>query len=210
MLQKKQSWALALILLLLSQYSTFAQITLKNTCSGSTEPVLFTDAVNYFKIENWPGKALMNLECSSCAIEFQDAGGIFKLTPSNNKQDTLSVYRDNQLVKAFILLHKTAPDLEVHFSKGRNKTISRNHISSETEIILKSGKPGCRSIYKVSEFDLLLPNEKVHCTGNKLSPQAISKLQALKPGMQFNIQNALYFDGKESKKSVSSTYYLKD
>jgi hypothetical protein len=202
--------SVAFILLFLLPGFSSAQLILKNTCSGSTEPVLFTDAVNYFKIENWPGKSLMNIDCNSCTIEFQDAGGIFKLTPSSNKEDTLSVYRDNKLVQEFILKHEKAPELTAHFSKGSNKTISRTALSNDTEVILKSGKPGCRSVYTVSEFDLLLPSERIHCKGNKLSPQAISKLQSLKPGMQFNIENALYSDGKSQLKSATATYYLKD
>ena len=204
---------LFLLLLLLTAngfHYASAQIVLKNTCNGSTEPVLYTDAVNYFRIENWPGKALMKLECSNCTVEFQNSGGIFSLTPSDNLLDTLNVFKDEKLYQQFVLSHKSISKPEVHLSGGSNKTISRKHFTPEAELIIKSGKPGCRTIYTVEEYDIVFAGEKIHCTGNHLSAQVAAKLSALKSGMQFNIENATYLLGKEVVNLPVTTYFLKD
>lgn len=204
-----KKFILSFIILLVFQVAGYSQPLLKNTCNGKTEPVLLTDAINYFKIENWPGKSLMNLECT-CSIEFEDAGGIFKLTPSQDKTDTLKLFKDEKLLKEFILEHRLSDDLKVYLQHNRNNTISRKYISTENELMVKTGNPGCKTNYSLTGFDVVLAGERIHCNGNKFSTGAVSKINSLKPGMQFNIENAKIERGTESILLPEVSYFLKD
>lgn len=189
-----------------------AQLSLVNTCNISSDTILLTDADNYFKIEGWPDKALMRLECNSCKIDFKTTGGIFELTPSENGKDTLEVYKEDVLIKVFQLSHALSGDLQVFLVAGKNKTVGREEITANSELVVKSGKPGCRTRWKITEFDVLFPaGTVVHCNGDHFSPEALKKLISLDAGMQFNIENtkAVLKDQKE-KVFSTSTYFLKD
>lgn len=188
-----------------------AQLVLKNTCNGSTNGVLLTDAINYFRIENWPGKTKMRMDCIGCDLDMKDPAGIFKITPSNNVADTLVVYQEEKEYQRFVLKHEQAKDLHVLIKYGKNKTISRKHITTESELSIRTGQPGCKTDYIITEYDLVFTGgNKTHCRGNKLSAEAVQKLLSLEAGMQFEIKNAVYLQGKSSKQLPIETYFLKD
>lgn len=204
---------LLLFLLLHFDMHLFAQqeIKLENTCNEKADSILFTDAMNFFRITNWPGKAQMRLECNSCEIEFKNTGGVFSLTPSGNVNDTLEVYLDEKLLKKFVLSKRPADNLAVHLKSGKNKTVSREDLNSQNLLVVKAGNPGCRTDWNITSYDIVLPaGIRVTCNGNTLSEEAIAKLQSLEGGMQFKIENANAELKDQKIKLPDATYFFRD
>jgi hypothetical protein len=204
---------LFLSFLLIGQLPVFAQqeIRLENTCNEGVDSVLFTDATNFFRIANWPGKAQMRLECDACIIEFKGSSGNFTLMPSENPADTLSVFQDEQLLKKFILAHRKAEDLSVHLKAGKNKTVSRQDLNPQTELVVKAGLPGCKTKWDIISFEIVMPaGVRIACKGNTLCTESIQKLQVMEAGTQFKIENTNAVSGDEKLVLPDATYFFRD